>query len=130
MLLIINCFMRIHLFATFLLFQFQFGIGQTVYKTPSGAKYHTATCRYVKNVSEKLSIQEAKKRGLSPCSQCKPNSSVSSKSSSGNSLGIKSNEANGEKSESTQCKGITKSGNRCKHMTRNKNGYCHQHEPN
>ena len=27
---------------------------QSVYKTPSGQKYHLATCRTVKNVSEKI----------------------------------------------------------------------------
>jgi hypothetical protein len=29
---------------------------QTVYKTPSGAKYHLANCRTVKNVSEAITI--------------------------------------------------------------------------
>ena len=101
---------------------------QTVYKTPSGEKYHTASCRYVKNVSESMTVEQAQKRGLSACSQCKPNSSASSSKSNG-ALGIKQGEAQGTKSESTQCLGTTKAGSRCKHMTRNKNGYCHQHEP-
>jgi hypothetical protein len=101
--------------------------GQTVYKTPSGEKYHTASCRYVKNVSESMSLEEAKRRGLSACSQCKPSSSTSSKSNG--SLGIKAGEVQGTLKESVQCKGTTKAGTRCKHMTKNRNGYCHQHEP-
>jgi len=33
---------------------------QTVYKTPSGQKYHLATCRMVKNVSEEITVGKAK----------------------------------------------------------------------
>ena len=29
---------------------------QTVYKTPSGSKYHLASCRMVKNVSSEISL--------------------------------------------------------------------------
>ncbi|MGB6084841.1 DUF5763 domain-containing protein [Moheibacter sp.] len=113
-----------------LFFPFSLALSQTVYKTPSGEKYHTATCRYVKNVSESMTIEQARRRGLSACSQCKPGSSSSSSSaSSSNSLGIKSGEAQGSTSETVRCKGTTKSGTRCKHKTRNRNGYCHQHEP-
>ncbi|WP_409149725.1 DUF5763 domain-containing protein [Sphingobacterium sp. BS-2] len=105
---------------------------QTVYKTPSGSKYHTATCRYVKNVSNALSIADAQKMGLSACSQCNPGQTkargfVGQTTQSG--LGIKPGEAQGAVSRSVQCKGTTKKGTRCKHMTRNANGYCHQHEP-
>lgn len=45
---------------------------QMVYKTPSGAKYHRAECRMVKNVSEKLSVAEAAKQGLTACKICNP----------------------------------------------------------
>ncbi len=45
---------------------------QSVYKTPSGHKYHTAQCRSVKNVSEKITLNEALKLGLSPCKICNP----------------------------------------------------------
>ena len=45
---------------------------QKVYKTPSGAKYHLATCHTVKNVSEELTIAKAKELGLRPCKICKP----------------------------------------------------------
>ena len=103
---------------------------QKVYKTPSGKKYHTETCRYVKNVSHSLTIDEAIKGGLSPCTQCNPNRSTQQRGSSNRSgLGIKSGEAQGSNRTSVQCKGITKAGTRCKHKTKNVNGYCHQHEP-
>lgn len=91
---------------------------QMVYKTPSGEKYHTATWRYVKNVSESMSVEQAKKRGLSPCSQCKPSSGSNASTKSNGSLGIKSGEAKGANAVSTQCKGTTKAGARCKHRTK------------
>lgn len=106
---------------------------QTVYKTPSGKKYHTATCRYVKNVSQKMTIAEVQRIGLDPCSQCNPNGQqtrtlVSTESSSQSRLGIKPNEAKGSLTTSVQCKGLTKAGVRCKRKTKNVNGYCFQHE--
>ena len=93
---------------------------QTVYKTPSGAKYHLATCRMVKNVSDQISVAKARELGLQPCKICKPQDIYSS--------GSTSNKAQGQ-SETVQCKGITKAGPRCKHMTRIANGYCFQHQP-
>lgn len=100
---------------------------QTVYKTPSGEKYHTATCRYVKNVSTAMDISEARSRGLSACKQCNPRQNTSTSSYSNERLGIKSNEAQGTE-KAVQCNGRTKAGKRCSRMTRNKNGYCFQHE--
>ncbi|WP_334126630.1 hypothetical protein [Empedobacter brevis] len=110
----------IFLFNTFILF------GQTVYKTPSGKKYHTSTCRYVKNVSNSLSVNEAKRMGLSACTQCRATLKNESKYSTG--LGIRANEAKGESHKSSQCRGKTKAGLRCKRMTKNVNGFCFQHE--
>lgn len=116
-------------FLFFLLF-IPVAFAQQVYRTPSGTKYHTAKCRYVKNVSNALTVADAKSRGLSPCSICKPSASGGSLgfSSSDKNLGIKPGEAKGT-STSKQCKGKTKSGMRCKRMTKNRNGYCFQHEP-
>lgn len=102
-------------------------VAQTVYKTPSGEKYHTATCRYVKNVSSKLTVAEARKIGLSPCKQCRPDQ-AGSRNVSSPGLGIKVGEAKGVRSTSVRCKGTTKAGARCKRMTKNVNGYCFQHE--
>jgi hypothetical protein len=94
---------------------------QTVYKTPSGAKYHLATCRMVKNVSEQITIEQAKELGLEPCKICNPPASSTSASSS-------SNRPQGQ-GATVQCRGYTKAGTRCKHMTRIGNGYCFQHQP-
>jgi len=95
---------------------------QTVYKTPSGAKYHLATCHMVKNVSEQITISQAKDLGLEPCKICKPQN-INAPGSSPS-----SNKAKGA-GETVQCKGTTKAGTRCKHMTRIANGYCFQHQP-
>jgi|SRR6185503_20257656 len=102
-----------------LLFSFS-SKAQKVYKTPSGAKYHLGTCHTVKNVSEEITIEEAKKLGLEPCKICKPPGFSSS--------GTSSNKPQGH-GETVQCKGTTKAGTRCKHMTRIANGYCFQHQP-
>jgi len=93
---------------------------QSVYKTLSGAKYHLATCRTVKNVSEEITIRKAKELGLEPCKICKPQIINASSSST--------NKAQGQ-GTTVRCSGITKSGTRCKHMTRIANSYCFQHQP-
>ncbi len=95
---------------------------QTIYKTPSGKKYHLASCRMVETVSQKLNGEEdVVKYGLEPCKICKPPRMHSLSSSSAN-----QNKAVGT-SKSVQCKGKTQKGTRCKHKTRNANGYCYQH---
>jgi hypothetical protein len=94
---------------------------QSVYKTPSGEKYHLATCRMVKNVSEKITVGEAKTLGLQPCKICNPVNIYIS--------GTSPNKAQGQATTTVQCKGFTRSGTRCKHMTRIANGYCFQHQP-
>lgn len=110
------------MFKTILLVLLSFGAtAQTVYKTPSGAKYHLATCRMVKNVSEEISTVQAKELGLQACKICNP----------ANIYGTETPEKGKAKGESNtvQCKGTTKSGSRCKHMTSIANGYCFQHSP-
>jgi hypothetical protein len=94
---------------------------QTVYKTPSGAKYHTAECRMVKNVSEAISISKAKELGLEPCKICRP-AIVAPQN-------LVSSKPQGTNPATTQCKGLTKANTRCKHMTSIANGYCFQHQP-
>lgn len=93
---------------------------QDVYKTPSGAKYHLATCRMVKNVSEKITLAEAAKLGLAPCKICAPDWVAGALQKPKNTQG---------QSGTVQCSGYTKAGNRCKHMTGIGNGYCYQHQP-
>ncbi|MEH6535302.1 MAG: DUF5763 domain-containing protein [Psychroserpens sp.] len=105
---------------TFLFFNIK-GSAQSIYKTPSGKKYHLASCRMVENVSEKIDKEDISKYGLSACKICKPKikNVISNTISS-------SNKAVGT-SESIRCKGKTKKGTRCKHKTRLANGYCYQH---
>jgi hypothetical protein len=92
---------------------------QNVYKTPSGKKYHLATCHMVKNVSEEITLEEAAKLGLEPCQICNPTPIAALKAG---------NESTQGTGTSAQCKGHTKAGTRCKHMTRIGNGYCFQHQ--
>jgi Family of unknown function (DUF5763) len=94
--------------------------GQMVFKTPSGAKYHLATCRMVKNTSEQIAVSTAIELGLQACKICNPPASSVLASSLG--------KAQGE-GETVQCKGTTKTGSRCRHLTRIANGYCFQHQP-
>jgi methylphosphotriester-DNA--protein-cysteine methyltransferase len=58
---------------SFVIFSFSVH-AQTFYKTPSDKKYHLATCHMVKNVSEAITLNEAKDLGLEPCKICKPES--------------------------------------------------------
>jgi hypothetical protein len=97
------------------------GTSQSVYKTPSGTKYHLSTCRMVENISEKITIQEAGKLGLTPCKICKPPTT--------DSRAITPSKTPQGIGESTQCKGTTQKGTRCEHKTRIGNGYCYQHQP-
>jgi endonuclease G len=43
-----------------------------VYVTPSGKKYHTATCRYVKKTKQAIGRRRAREDGYDPCKVCKP----------------------------------------------------------
>jgi hypothetical protein len=109
-------------FLSFILF-LSFSIhSQSVYKTPSGAKYHIGDCRMVENVSQRITLEKAAELGLLPCKICKP------QSFSANGLVSKKNNAQGV-NQTVQCKGKTKKGTRCKHMTSIANGYCFQHNP-
>lgn len=94
---------------------------QPVYKTPSGAKYHLATCRMVKNVSEEITVIKARELGLEPCKICQPQNIYNS-----NIQPI--HKAQGQNA-TAQCLGTTKAGTRCKHRTSIANGYCYQHQP-
>lgn len=75
----------------------------------------------VKNVSEQITVAEAKGLKLEPCKICKPQNIYASNYSV--------NKAKGQ-GGTVQCKGLTKAGTRCKHMTSIANGYCYQHQPN
>jgi hypothetical protein len=92
---------------------------QSVNITPSGHKYHLATCKMVENASEKISVTAAVAKGLKPCKICRPQVYKGYKF-------VHNDKLKGQ-STTTQCRGITKAGNRCRHMTRIANGYCFQH---
>ncbi|PWN62559.1 hypothetical protein [Chryseobacterium viscerum] len=96
--------------------------GQTVYKTPSGTKFHLSSCRMVKNFSSGLSVNEALEIGLQPCKICNPGKTSV--------YGIVSSakKVNGI-NKGNQCLGRTKKGTRCKHYTSIGNDYCFQHVP-
>lgn len=44
----------------------------TVYASKSGNRYHTETCRYLGKTKDPITVEEAKKRNLTPCGECKP----------------------------------------------------------
>ncbi|TWV92756.1 DUF5763 domain-containing protein [Chitinophaga pinensis] len=109
---------------------------QSVYKTPYGKKYHTADCRMVKNVSQRLSLTEARRMHLDPCRICHPEVQESLIPPVQQLLQQpieQTSEKNQKKPAGTgntvRCQGITKKGTRCKHMTSIGNGYCFQHQP-
>lgn len=110
-----------YIFIALLLLSGLNAVGQRMYKTPYGEKYHLSTCRMVENISQELSIAEAIQLGLTPCKICKPPASETN-------LQLKPNTPRG-KSVTVQCRGVTKKGRRCKHMTTIANGYCFQHNP-
>jgi hypothetical protein len=113
-------------FATIFLFVSISTNSQSVYRTPSGTKYHLSTCRMIKNVSHKISYQQAAELDLSPCKICKPKNVSAQSFANDTKVGAK--EAKGI-SETKQCRGMTKNRARCRHKTRNVNGFCAQHDP-
>lgn len=44
----------------------------TVYITESGEKYHSSGCQYLRKSKIPISLDDAKARGFTPCSKCKP----------------------------------------------------------
>jgi hypothetical protein len=44
---------------------------QTVYKTKTGDRYHTSSCRYLAKSKIAIDVAKAKKEGLSACKVCK-----------------------------------------------------------
>lgn len=43
----------------------------TVYRTATGKKFHRDGCSYLKSKFE-ITVEEAQRRGLTPCSRCRP----------------------------------------------------------
>lgn len=47
-------------------------IGETVYVTKTGEKYHRGSCGYLSKSKIAMELSEAKAGGYTPCSRCKP----------------------------------------------------------
>ena len=43
-----------------------------IFRTSTGKKYHTGSCRYLARSKIPITLSEAKELGLSPCGVCKP----------------------------------------------------------
>ncbi len=95
---------------------------QTVYKTPSGGKYHLSNCRMVKNVSGAISLDKALRNGLTACKICRPpfRQTLGLVSKPKKVAGINS---------VNRCYAKTQKGLRCKRNTQIGNNYCFQHLP-
>ncbi|GEO06685.1 hypothetical protein AAE02nite_43490 [Adhaeribacter aerolatus] len=102
---------------------------QTVYKTRTGAKYHVATCGYLKS-SFAINIQAALAEGLTACSVCKPGNGPATPQPTVTPINnlVPAAATSGEtRGESVQCAGTTKAGARCRRLTRAASGRCYQH---
>jgi hypothetical protein len=99
-------------------------IGQTVYTTKTGEKYHKSNCRYLKYSKKEYKLEKAIALGFNACSVCKPSKSNSISASNNNSSGSSSNTS---RSTASQCTGKTKAGKRCKRKTKSASGRCYQH---
>lgn len=124
--------MRKHLLLIFFLLATIVCQAQTVYKTKTGSKYHTASCRYLKSSFE-TTIAAAQAEGLTACSVCSPGMGSSSGSTLApanklvNTGSSSSSGSSNRASGSVQCSGTTKAGTRCKRMTTDSSGRCYQH---
>jgi len=118
---------------------------QTVYVNKADSKYHLLSCRFLDPSHDSLDMSLAIKKGLAPCSVCKPSSK--SKSSSGsmgtsgtmgnsNSMGAtKSMDKSGMKQQMNssvntagqQCAVINKDGKRCTGTAEPGSIYCYEH---
>ena len=44
----------------------------SIFRTNTGKKYHSGSCRYLSKSKLPITLAEAQKRGLGPCGVCKP----------------------------------------------------------
>jgi len=104
---------------------------QTCFITKSGAKYHKATCSYLRHSAIAIKLSDAQQKGYSGCSRCRPNansltavkSSFYTNKYAKTTYKVKSV----SKCSTTQCSGSTKKGRRCRNRTKNCSGRCHHH---
>lgn len=108
-------------------------MSQEVYVNKSDSKYHLLSCKYLDPTHDSLDMTMAVKKGLSPCSVCKP--STKGTSSSGDMGAPKSMEMSGmkqkantsDKAATQQCAVIMKDGKRCTGMAEPGSLYCWDH---
>jgi hypothetical protein len=118
---------------------------QTVYVNKTDSKYHLLSCKYLDPSHDSLDMTLAIKKGLGPCSVCKPTAKGASSSGSMGSMGSmgasksmdapKSMEKSGmgQQVNSTanvagkQCAVIEKDGKRCIGETEPGSIYCWEH---
>lgn len=50
----------------------QNAMGQTVYITRTGTKYHKSSCQHLRQSKIAIQLAEAKRKGYGPCKTCKP----------------------------------------------------------
>ena len=118
-------------------------IGQTVYVNKTDSKYHLLSCRYLDPSHDSLDMALAIKKGLGPCSVCKPTAKSASSSGSMGSMDTpKSMDApksmgksgmNKQVNSSTnvagqQCAVINKDGKRCIGKAEPGSIYCWEHK--
>ena len=107
-------------------------IGQTVYVTKTGSKFHKSSCRYLKSSKITISLSDAKEKGYTACSVCKPSSTVSSSTKDATTVKAASKTTKTAKPATTsttskRCSATTQKGTRCKRTTKSPNGKCWQH---
>ena len=112
---------------------------QTVYVNKADSKYHLLSCRYLDPSHDSFDMAIAVKKGLGPCSVCKPTaqsaSSSGSMGTSGSMGAAKSMDKSGmnQKVNSSanvavkQCAVIEKDGKRCPGETEPGSLYCWEH---
>ncbi|WP_452233158.1 hypothetical protein [Lacinutrix sp. MEBiC02595] len=101
-------------------------IGQTVYTTNTGEKYHKSSCRYLKYSKKEYTLEKAIELGFKACSVCKPTNSNTT-ATNANAFSSSQRNTTAKKTTATQCTGKTKASKRCKRKTKNANGRCYQH---
>ncbi len=100
---------------------------QTVYTTKTGEKYHTKTCRYVKQSKVEIDVKKALALGYDACSVCRPSVLRSNPSNNVSPEKTTATPARSKTTRAVQCSGKTKAGNRCKRKTNSASGRCYQH---
>ncbi len=101
---------------------------QTVYITKSGSKYHLSNCSYLSKSKISIDLSEAKEKGFTPCSRCKPDSKVDGEVDIEKETDSQKEIEKKTTTTSRQCEAITKKGTRCKRNAKEGSKYCWQHK--